>query len=393
MRKGKRMTLQRSSHELDLLLGLHYRVTGPPYSCAVLAKPRESAFVVVEVAEHPTSTSRGNACVYLVAKKKLSTPEAAALLAKKLGGHAAPLGLKDTNATTLQLICVKPCTLQAPANMTLRRRQAWARLVARTTSCPSARALRGNRFIIQVEPDSCSLKELEERANQVLHSQLPAYYAYQRFGTTRPTTHYIGLTMLQQPHLALTREILNTPYPDESPAARRCRLHIWREDGCRIGRMYEPYLAQELPNASRIPRFLRSISSSALQAAIFNQYLSLRVETGQPLDRPLNGERRAENGAALAPVPPIGMKCRCRGEARRLLHEAAERLGTSLSELENPGPLLEARKGYWRPLYTTPLSPSIEKSRDEKRLILRFTMEKGMYATLVLRELIDPFKL
>lgn len=387
------MNLHRSSHELDLLLGLHYRVTGPPYSCATLAKPRESAFVVVEIAEPPSPTGRGDACIYLVAKKKLSTPEAAALLAKKLGGHAAPLGLKDTNATTLQLICIKPCPLQAPANLTLRRRHAWARLVARTSRCPNTRILRGNRFTIQLEPDNCSLRELEERANQVLHSRLPAYYAYQRFGTTRPTTHYIGLTMLQQPHLALTREILDTPYPDESPAARRCRLHAWREDDCRIGRMYEPQLARKLPNASTIPRFLRSISSSALQAAIFNHYLSIRIERGQPLDKPLNGERRAENGAALAPVPPIGLKCKCRGEARRLLREAAERLGISLSELENPGPILETRTGYWRPLYTTPLFPSIEKSRDEKRLILRFTMEKGMYATLVLRELIDPFKL
>jgi tRNA pseudouridine13 synthase len=375
-----------SSHELDLLLGLHYRVArGPPV--AELVEPRTAGFVVVE---DSTPAGRGcpsRACVYIVVKKSISTPEAAAALSRLLGGRAEPLGLKDTNATTVQRLCLHPCPPRPPRHLVLIPRHAWARLEGCVTSCASLQ-LHGNQFIIRLKPlPGRSPEDVAKRARSVLSSRLPAYYLYQRFGTRRPSTHYTGLSLLLAPHTAVAREILDTDYPDESPEARRCRRLLWR--GCRApGRMYEPSIAE---NPGRLPRFLGSIAASAIQAAIFNHYLSARIQEGHPLDKPIPGERRARNGAPLAPVPPIGRHPRLAGEAGRLLREALSRLGLEPGDLEQLPPHVPRRSGYWRPVYTEAQEASVETIDGE--VVLRFRMEKGMYATLVLRELVDPLSL
>jgi len=377
-----------SSSSLDLLLGLRYRATcGPPV--AELAEPRSRGFIVVEDSEPPPPSREGRVCVYLVVKRGASTPEAARRLARLLGARGAePLGLKDADATTAQLVCIYGCPRTAPA--TVRAPGLWARLVARTRSSCRAAVLRGNRFTILLRPlPGRSAEEVAERLGEAAAQPLPAYYAYQRFGTRRPSTGHAAASMLHDPVAAVLRETLDYPYPDEAPEAIRCRRLLWRGSGC-PGGFYEKTLSEQAANLrAELRGFLASIYASALQASLFNWYLSLRIERGYPLEAPIPGERRLPDGRPAAPVPPLGGSLPG-GEAGRLLREAAAMLSLSAGDLSRPEPL-PRRRGYWRPVYTRPRGL---RTRVVNGLVVAsFWMEKGMYATLLLREAVDPSRL
>lgn len=375
-----------SSSSLDLLLGLRYRATcGPPV--AALLEPRSRSFIVVEDSEPPPLLERGGVCVYILVKRGLSTPEAVKRLARLLGARAAePLGLKDTDATTAQLVCVHGCPRGAPR--IVRGAGLWTRLLGRSArGCRSAR-LRGNRFTILLRPlPGHEAGEVAERLREAASRPLPAYYAYQRFGTRRPSTGHAAAAVLHDPVAAVLRETLDYPYPDEAPEAIQCRLVLWRSGGC-PGGFYEKRLAEQAEALdTRLRGFLASIYASALQAAIFNWYLSLRIEKGYPLEEPVPGERRLPDGRPAAPVPPLGPGRLPGGEAGSLLREAAAMLSLSPEDLRHPEPL-PRRAGYLRPVYTRPRGLRIHVAGEV--VAASFWMEKGMYATLLLREAVDP---
>ncbi|GEM_PF-752855 len=389
MGKPPEARLCRTRNELEVLLHMEYRLRcGPPL--AAIAEPRTRSFIVVEWSKTPLQedTGRGKACIYLLAKRGVSTPEAAAALARYLGAVAHPLGLKDTEATTLQRVCVQPCPEEPPR--TIRGRGYWARLEGRVRSCRRLR-LHGNTFIILLRPlPGHNSDEIIEVVATLARQPLPAYYSFQRFGTRRPSTHYAGLASLIEPHSVVVREVLDTAYPDEAPEHIRCRRMLWQDPVCLTStRMYEASLAVDAP-WPRLPRFLRSIHASALQASIFNAYLTLRIEHGIGLGELIPGEKRDAKGRPLAPIPAVGGKTRVTGLARRLLREALELHGLSLEDLAKRPPGLLARvEQYWRPVYTLPLGLQAEK-RGNNLVVLRFTLEKGQYATTLLRELVEP---
>ncbi|BES82790.1 tRNA pseudouridine(13) synthase TruD [Pyrodictium abyssi] len=390
-RWGIRAGFCRSSNPLDLLLGLEYRLRcGRPPAC--VARPRERSFIVAELPEL-TLEPGGRYCVYALAKRGLPSLDAARLLARRLGVNprqASIAGLKDTEATTLQYICL-PCPREPPAIVAVPGRL-WARLVGRASRCPRRGVLRGNRFTIVLEPVSASCREVVEAAEALRGAKLPAYYGYQRFGTRRPNTHLQGLALLRGDLAWYARELLGSPYPDESPATARCRASLWRSEECQGSRLYEATVARRAASPADLPALLprgvAEIQLAALQAYIFNRYLSLRLARGHSLDEKLPGERLV-GGRPHAPVPGIGYRLGTGGEAAELLEEALEPLGIGLEDLAEPPPGLPRLRPYWRPVYTVPEGLEA-RIIPGCRVAIAFSLEKGMYATLVLRELAEP---
>ncbi len=372
------MRLCSSPDPLDKLLAMDYRVRcGPPL--ARIARPRERSFIVLEEHSLPARIT-GGACLYLVAKRGLSTAEAAARLSRLLGGQARYLGLKDAEATTVQLVCIEPCPGGAP--QFIRLPGLWARLLQRSPRCPGRRSLLGNKFTIILEPLGGAPERICEELKRAAEAGLPAYYAYQRFGTRRPSTGHAALAALAAAHRFLW-ELLDYDYPDEMPETRRCRRTLWRSEACSGG--YEAQLAPRpgrlLPRS--IPGFVASIHSSALQALVFNAYLSERLRRGYDLWEPVPGERRGA-GAPLAPVPGVGYRLRIGGEAAKILGEALTRLGLDEEMLEKPPPLLEKRRPYWRPVAVKPRRLACRVTGG--MVVVGFSLDTGMYATLLLRE-------
>jgi len=120
-----------SRSPLDKLVAMLYRATCNE-TLARISEPREHSFIVAEKAAQQPEP-RGAYCAYTLAKRELSTPAAAALLASRLGAPWIRVaGLKDAEATTLQLACL-PCPRQPPAMVRVPGRL-WARLEGRLSS-------------------------------------------------------------------------------------------------------------------------------------------------------------------------------------------------------------------------------------------------------------------
>jgi tRNA pseudouridine13 synthase len=373
---------------LDIHVGMMYRVTRPGGCKACLPAPRERSFIVVE--DHGLEISgSGGYCAYILAKRGLSSHDAARLLAKLLGarpGSVKLLGLKDAEATTVQL-AILPCGRDMPAHVRVEGRL-WARFAGRVEELPRPGRLRGNSFTILVSPVGCTASRLAEKVEELAGGLLPAYYSYQRFGSRRPNSHLVGLMLLRGDLRGAWEEIVAKLYPDESPQARLCRAARWVLDGCRMPWAYEPLIAEK--PAERLldimPRPLAEIFSSAVQAYIFNLYLSARIEWGYELTERVKGERLTADGRPLAPVPGVGYRIGVSGEARRLLRRALEEAGLGEEELARAH--WKLRSGpYWRPVYTR--LKALRVAELGGLVVVRFWLERGMYATLLLRELID----
>ncbi|MET1127985.1 MAG: tRNA pseudouridine(13) synthase TruD, partial [Thermoproteota archaeon] len=289
----------------------------------------------------------------MVAKRGLSTPDALRLLAKLTGRkpHAfTALGLKDAEATTLQLVC-GPCPRGGERRWVVAGGRLWAKVAGYVDGCP--RKPKANRFHIVLEPLAGVKASSVVEAAARLKARLPAYYGYQRFGTRRPVTHLLGASLLRGELDTFAATLLGEPHPDESPPTVECRLRAWK--GC-TGRLLEaklaPYADRVTDLLRRIPRGLIEIFGGALQAYIFNEYLSARISYGYDLGERLRGERLAADGRPLAPVPGIGYKVGVSGEARTLIREALSAAGLDERDLENRLGLLPKLRPYWRPTYT-----------------------------------------
>ncbi len=345
---------------------------------------RERSFIVVE--EPLAQCSVGERVLAILFKRGIDTLGALRAVARLLHLPVSSIGvagLKDANASTIQYVSL-PLTpliekaLQERKVFTMANGRVILRLLCRTRIRISPGKLKGNRFTIVLRVNSDVVKELiKATARQPLLN----YYGYQRFGTNRPNTHVVGLLLaLSDP--ILVNEVIGSPYPDESEEALHCRLSYWRGD-CRLTKRkwYEHELVGEYSMANlwtKIRKVIGRLALSGLQAYIFNLYLSERVKQGYDHTVILTGERRGVNGYPLAPIPGRGVKLE--GEARRVLREALEAHGLSLSLVER----IHAR-GYWRPLYVKPRD--LESIVANDLVVLRFSLEKGAYATTLLREI------
>ena len=304
--------------------------------------PRPWGFLVAE--PRPLAW-RGEWILYYVRKVGLSTVAAARMLAGALGARSYGFyGLKDTDAVAFQHI-----GLLGPSRAPRRVELAGGRLVGWLVGVRVSRPQPGlhgwNSFRVVLEPLAGGLEcgGLE---------WFPNYFGPQRFGVCRPNSHLLGLYIARGDWKALERE-LRERYPLEAG-----------------------------PPRPRLGRFERRIALEALQAYIWNRALSIAVadglveEAGPPwatLSCPLVAGRIRAPAASL-PSP-----------RRRGPGWWEELVDHVLGELGLPRGSLRGLEPRMRPLLSRPCTGSC-KRRDE-RLWYVFTLPRGCYATVFLRQL------
>ncbi len=382
-----RFCLRRSEAELDQLLGLWYKVLCLPKVRTRVARPRERSFIVTELP--PKELGHGDHELYVLVKRGLDTPNAIRLIAKTLNVSVHTIGyagLKDSQATTVQYLTLPP---QATAKdiVVVRKGEKLAvlRRLRRGVAPLRRGMLEGNRFTILIELSEPVCNSIRESLLAYERLQLPNYYGYQRFGTRRPNTQLLGLLLARESPGQAAMEVVDSPYPDESPATISWRLY-------RIGHMpgYEAEVWKRITSLAPVhrlapPPFIAKLALEALQSLAFNIYLSLRLEEygAESLATPIKGEKQ-RNGQVLAPVPGRGIEPG--GEARRLYMEALAILGVT------PDVFRKVR-GSWRSIAAEVTHPEAE-CRSDQMLILRFQLPPSAYATILLREIVeDPLLL
>jgi len=262
---------------------------------------------------------------------------------------------------------------------------------------------------------------------------IPNYFGHQRFGTTRPITHFVGKALAQGQFEDAAMLFLAKPSPHEHPTSRQARqqledTHDFKRASenypkqLRFERMMLNYLAANPTDYvgafQRLPPKLLALFVQAHQSYLFNRFLSERLKHGLPLNEavvgdfvvgversglPMTSMEKMVTEANLAQVtasvkvgklrvalPIFGMRQKLSsgvmGELERKVL-ASENISDGpvlLNELSRVG-----GKGGLRTALT-PVRAFRLLSASENMVQVNFMLLRGCYATILLREIMKP---
>lgn len=276
----------------------------------------------------------------------------------------------------------------------------------------------GNQFHIAVRAITHTSPKILERLESV-HNELlelggcPNFFGHQRFGTIRAVTHLVGkhIVLGEWEKAALT--FLAKPSLYEHPESRQAREQLWStrdfEQALRhfpFKLVYERQMLDHLAKRprdfasafNRLPKKLCQLFIQAYQAYLFNKFLSERMKRELPLKLARSGEYTLKMGSEeLLALPLIGYRQSFSSDAQgEIEKQVLEKEGVTpqdfkislIPEISAPGRLRAA---------LTPLidlnvgKPMKDVANSQKKLVnLEFTLRKGSYATIILRELMKP---
>ncbi len=276
----------------------------------------------------------------------------------------------------------------------------------------------GNQFHITLRAINHTSPKILERLESVRSELLelggcPNFFGHQRFGTTRSVTHQIGkyIVLGRWEKAALT--FLAEPSLYEHPESRQAREQLWNTRDFEQALRYFPFklvyerqmldhLAKRprnFPGAfNRLPKKLCQLFIQAYQAYLFNKFLSERIRRGLPLKRARSTEYRllinSEENLAL---PLIGYRqLFSQDEEGEIEKQVLEAEGVTpedfkisvIPKISAPGRLRAALT----PLIDLKVGRLMKDVAHSKRKLvnLDFTLQKGSYATIILREFMKP---
>ncbi|MEM2001046.1 MAG: tRNA pseudouridine(13) synthase TruD [Candidatus Methanomethylicaceae archaeon] len=411
---------------------LFYSTTGKGINGKIRVKPED--FLVEEITpegyvvnESLKTLSRGSGPYTLAVLKKRSRDllPTLSLLQKLLKAKVSFAGIKDRRAVTYQLISIsRPLT--EPIRMN--NLEVWAVGTSKWEVRPGE--LKGNRFTITIR----SL-DREDISTDVLPdlNWLPGYFGHQRFGITRPNTHKVGKYMVKGEFEDAVREFLAEPYEGEPNRIFSIRLHLKTTWDLNIALssmpsflLYEREVirallsgADYLHSLKSLPNRLIRLFVDSYQSYLFNLALSERwskyglnyVAPGDIvsiLDSSLNPSRPirvthsnleklkkfvdSKKAVLLMPVP--GSNLSVEGINYQIYSEILEKEKISPHNFSNVMGL--EFRGTMRPAVFYPtdleiLNPSEDELNPGKtKITIKFTLPRGFYATVLLRELMKP---
>lgn len=321
---------------------------------------REPADFVVEEVPAYKPCGRGEFAYLWIEKRDLSSEQLLDVLSERLGVRRADIGLagmKDRRAVTRQWVSVpvraenRIAALQDEPRLDVLR-------VSRHTNKLRTGHLRGNRFTVRLRNVvSDADQRAQAIARRIAERGFPNYFGTQRFGDGGRT-------------LALGRDLL-------------------------LGRTSEHRLTP------RRRRFLVRLALSAVQSWLFNGCL-IRRTRDDLLDRVLSGDvmqrvggrgafvvedvaaeqRRFDAGETVITGPMFGPRMkRPRGRPAEQEQQVLDVAGIDRRAFETYAHLTA---GTRRPYLVFPENLSFRS--DARDLILEFTLPRGCYATVLLRE-------
>ena len=358
-------------------------------------------------------------------------------------GRVQIAGIKDAKAVTAQHITIEDVTPKEVKKIKVSDIE--VRPLGYFRSKLSSYFLLGNNFHVTIRAVNHSKTTIKKRLAETLKELktiggVPNFFGHQRFGTTRPITHLVGKAIVQGNFKKAAMLFLAKPSPFEHPESREAReqLHSTQdfEKALKIFPKqlhYERLMLKHLAKKPkdfvgafrRLPPKLRQLFPQAYQAYLFNKFLSRRIACGLPLNRVeagdyiVNVERSGlpmirmykivgaqklgefnqgvKKGRMRLALPIIGFKqSTSQGVQGEIEKEILEEEGITPEQFKvSLMPEISA-KGELRTALTELRDYSLGKiGRDmanpSKYLVrVRFTLYRGSYATVFLREIMKP---
>ncbi|MBN2230930.1 MAG: tRNA pseudouridine(13) synthase TruD [Candidatus Thorarchaeota archaeon] len=363
-------------------------------------------------------------------KMGLSTLDASTIVASALRlprNLVTYAGLKDKRAVTVQRISLPSHTTSNLGSLNLSRIELRDLVYSRKPI--QIGDLWGNRFTILLRDIAVDDATALEAAQRIRDSPLFNYFGIQRFGLTRPNTHLVGKALVKCNFEEAVRIMLCSIGEYDSDDLREAREKLTDDltptesiiETFPKDLSYERNVMEELLKhptdferaVLRIQPRILTLMVHAFQSYIFNRLLSRRAESGisivyptpgdflieldrahsgrdswlfvtdKSLEERINQVELREYGLAL-PVPgystrlPPSLQS---DELKKFLKED----GVTLQEFRNSKiRALDSAGGLH---LAAMIVDDLEASYIQEGLRVRFSLRKGSYATVVLREL------
>lgn len=379
----------------------------------------------------PTAVGKSDRfATFTLQKMGLSTMDVANILAASLQisrNSVTYAGLKDKRAITVQSMSIpaKAVKLIAPLELT----RINIRDIHFTRHPVQIGDLWGNRFTILLKDITSDWDTALLVVNQLHERPLLNYFGVQRFGLRRPNTHLVGRALIKRDFEGAIRIMLTNSSEYESEELSSIRLEL-SEDLVPTEKMidslpedmgYEKTLMKELMKnpgdfhraISKMPPRVLTLQVHAFQSYLFNRLLSERVKSEMSISTPEVGdflikldethsgrdswlfvtestyqERQqqvvsGEYGLAL-PIPGYSTRVPSSIQSEQLKQilkdqniQFSDFRNAEMKSLDSPGGLHLASIRL----------PDLETSCSNEGLLVRFSLRKGSYATVVMREI------
>ena len=247
--------------------------------------------------------------VYILRKKGIDTNHALGGILRLKGLRLKALGLKDAHAETRQYVCAmnrsRSVAIFESDKFSLTR-------VGYTKRPLTKKDMVGNRFTIQVSGHDGRLGDFAE-ADRVLN-----FYGYQRFGSRRAVTHLVGKAIVQRDFAGAVEHILafTSPYDSEENTAMRrdlldsanyarvlqrmpARMDIERAVLAEMIRHGDP-----LASLRAVPVQIRRMYVQAYQSYLFNRTVSTAFDCGEDLFSAQPSDVCYDRGGSLGKFAP-----------------------------------------------------------------------------------------
>jgi len=341
-------------------------------------------------------------------------------------------GTKDKHAITTQLFTVRDLDPEAVADVD----GADIELVGRAGRGLAFGDLLGNEFEVVVrDPERPTQADVvAEALGEAFGGRLavPNFFGQQRFGSYRPVTHEVGFAILRGDWEAAAMAYLGNPSQHEPDGSRQARVFVqetrdWAAALDRFPRRlrYERTMLHELQDSGgeepadfraaleTFPENVMQLFVNAAQSAIFNRILSRRLEEGLPFHEPVAGDvvcfadrdapdsfpipdtdrsqrvtaervdvvrKHCARGRAFVTAPLVGTETEFgAGEPGEIERAVMADLGVEPTDFDLPDAFHST--GTRRSILV-----SAEPTISQDPLTLSFSLPKGSYATVLLRE-------
>ncbi|MBS3925669.1 MAG: tRNA pseudouridine(13) synthase TruD [Nitrosarchaeum sp.] len=343
--------------------------------------------------------SQDGYAVYKLKKRKIDTNHALSDIFKKTGIRLKSLGLKDASAVTEQFVC-SDSKSKSIANYSSEKYS--LEKIGHVKKPLSKKDMIGNHFSIKISDCVGNLSDFTE------YDKILNFYGYQRFGSKRAVTHLIGKALLQRNFkkavdllLSFTstydskenteiREKLADPsnykkYLDQVPQQMDIERIVLQE-------MIEHDDPQKAIHAVPLP--LRRFYVQAYQSFLFNHALSAAFNDGEDLFTAQEGDVCYDSHGIIGKyvkgldqflaLPFVGYsyykKTRFDFQISKILQSeeitAKDFFIKEMQEISSEGGFRQAA------IQCTDYS--------SKDTTMEFTLSRGSFATIVLREIMKP---
>lgn len=215
-------------------------------------------------------------------------------------------GLKDKQSISVQRMSIKGNYLEELRDLKIK--DLFVRNIYPTKKPVKLGSHQGNNFTVvirNIEPAKNLKHTCEKLLKLINHFGFPNYFGLQRFGTFRPNSHIVGRFLLVGDYENAYKEFVLNTYTTESDESRKARSNL-RKDG-NLEKAYNnfPKILHYERNMIKflmrnpsdyegamntLPIDLKRLLISAFQSYLFNRMLSLRVNKGFPISKPIKGD-------------------------------------------------------------------------------------------------------